>query len=58
MRDYEQLYYDLYFRYRNLIKENKELKQEIDLLKKYTKNGDLKEIIIKEILRHKEHDIK
>lgn len=58
MKDYEQLYYDLYFKYRNLIKENKELKQEIDLLKKYSKNGDLKEIIIKEIVRHKECDIK
>ena len=34
MKDYEQLSYDLYFKYRNLIKEKRELKQEIDLLKK------------------------
>lgn len=53
MKDYEQLYYELAFKNRNLIKENKQLKQEIELLKKYQNQGDIKDIIIKEIIRRK-----
>ena len=50
--DYEQLYYDLLYKNKELLQENKELKEEIEILKKYSKNGDLKEIIIKELKRY------
>lgn len=58
MKDYEQLYYDEHYKNRELIQKIKELEEEIKLLKKYSNNSDLKEIIIKEIVRHKECDIK
>ena len=58
MKDYEQLYYDELYKNKKLIQKNKELEEEIKLLKKYSNNSDLKKIIIKEIVRHKECDIK
>lgn len=58
MKDYEQLYYDELYKNKELIQKIKKLEEENKLLKKYQKNGDLKEIIIKEIVRHKECDIK
>lgn len=51
MKDYEQLYYDLLYKYKNLLQINKELEEELELLKKYSKNGNIKEIVIKEIIR-------
>lgn len=51
MRDYEQLYYDIYFKYKQIKKENNQLKEELNLLKKHSKNGDVKSIIIKEVIR-------
>ncbi|MEE3344593.1 MAG: hypothetical protein VZS44_10905 [Bacilli bacterium] len=51
MRDYEQLYYDTYFKNKQLQKKIKELEQELNILKKYSKNGDVKSIIIKEVIR-------
>ena len=53
MKDYEQLYYDLLYENKKLIKKVKELEEELSLLKKYQNNGNLKEIIIKEIVRRK-----
>ena len=53
MKDYEQLYYDILYKYKKILKENKELKDEVELLKKYQKNGDIKDIIINEIIRRK-----
>ena len=50
MKDYEQLYYDILYKYKKLLKKNKELEEEIELFKKHA-NGDLKDIIIKEIIR-------
>lgn len=58
MKDYEQLYYDELYKNKELIQKIKKLEEENKLLKKYQKNGDLKEIIIKEIVRHKECDTK
>lgn len=58
MKDYEQLYYDEIYKNKELIQKIKELEEEIKLLKKYSNNSDLKEIIIKEIVRHKECDTK
>lgn len=52
MKDYEQLYYDILYKYKKLLKKNKELEEEIELFKKHA-NGDLKDIIIKEIIRRK-----
>ena len=51
MKDYEQLYYDLLYKYKKVLCENEELEEEIRLLKKHQKNGNLKDIIIKEIIR-------
>lgn len=51
MEDYETLYYDLLYKNKQLEKENKKLKEEIELLKKYSKNGNIKQIIINEIIR-------
>jgi hypothetical protein len=51
MKDYEQLYYDVLYKNKKLEKENKKLKEEILLFKKYNKTSNLKEIIIKEIVR-------
>lgn len=58
MKDYEQLYYDELYKNKELIQKIKKLEEENKLLKKYQKNGDLKAIIIKEIVRHKECDTK
>lgn len=51
MEDYETLYYDLLYKNKQLEKENTKLKEEIELLKKYSKNGNIKQIIINEIIR-------
>lgn len=51
MEDYETLYYDLLYKNKQLEKENKKLKEEIELLKKYSKSGNVKQIIINEIIR-------
>lgn len=51
MKDYETLYYEIYYKYRKLLQKNKQLEEENRLLKKYQKNGDVKDIIIKEIIR-------
>ena len=56
MKDYEQLYYDLLYENRKLIQKNKELEEEINMLKKYQKNGYLKDIIIKEICRRNKYE--
>lgn len=53
MEDYEQLYYDELHKNKELIKKIKQLEEEIIILKKYSKNGNLKEIIIKEIIKNR-----
>ena len=50
MEDYETLYYDLLYKNKQLEKENKKLKEEMELLKKYSKNGNIKQFIY-EIIR-------
>ena len=52
MKDYEQLYYDELYKNKELQKKIKELKEENRLLKKYSKCSDVKELIIKEIIKH------
>jgi len=51
--DYEQLYYDELHKNKKILKKIKDLEEEIIILKKYSNNGDLKEIIIKEIIERK-----
>jgi len=51
MKDYEQLYYDTLYKNKQLEKEITKLKEEIELLKKYSKSGNVKQIIINEIVR-------
>lgn len=54
MKDYETAYYEIYYKYRKLLQKNKQLEEENRLLKKYQKNGDVKDIIINEIIRRKQ----
>lgn len=56
MKDYETLYYDLLYENKKLKNIIKELKEENDLLKKYSYKGDLKGIIIKEIINRRKNE--
>ena len=53
MKDYEQLYYDILYKNKQLEKEITKLKKEINLLKKYSKKGELKDIIFKELIERR-----
>lgn len=53
MKDYEQLYYDTLYKNKQLEKEITKLKEEIYLLKKYSKKGELKDIIFKELIERR-----
>lgn len=50
--DYEQLYYDELYKNKELIYKCKELEEELELLKKYSKNGDIKKIIIHDLIKY------
>ena len=52
MKDYETKYYDLLYKYKKVKKENYNLKEEIELIKKLQKK-DLIDIIVKEIIKYK-----
>ena len=52
MKDYEQLYYDELYKNKKLIQKCKELEEELELLKKYSKNGDVKKIIIYDLIKY------
>lgn len=54
MKDFEDLYYETYFKYKQKCEENEKLKEEIELLKKYSKKSDIKQMLIKEIIKRKE----
>ena len=51
--DYEQLYYDELYKNKKILQENKELKDKIEILKKYSKNGNIKSLIIEQIKKYK-----
>ena len=52
MKDYETMYFDLLYKYKKAKKENYNLKQEIEIIKK-TQNKQLVSLIIKELTKYK-----
>lgn len=44
MKDYETLYYEVYFKYKNLLKEKECLEQELEIIKKINKSKNKNEI--------------
>lgn len=56
MKDYEQLYYDELYKNKELVQKIKDLEEELSLIKRYSKNNNLKEIIIKEFQRYKKEE--
>jgi len=52
MKDYEQLYYDALYKIRSLEKENKSLKQDLEIYKALLKNKDLKKIIADDLIQY------
>ncbi len=56
MKDYEQLYYDELYKNKELVQKIKDLEEELSLIKSYSKNNNLKEIIIKEFQRYKKEE--
>ena len=53
--DYEQLYYDELHENKKLLQKNKELEEELEILKKYSKDGNIKDLIIQELKKYKEN---
>ena len=53
--DYEQLYYDELHENKKFIQKNKELEEELEKLKKYSKDGNIKDLIIQELKKYKEN---
>ena len=57
MKDYEQLYYDAIYKIKKLERENQDLKQELDLIKKSSKKTIiLRNEILKAIKKYKEEE--
>lgn len=57
MKDYEQLYYDAIYKIKKLERENQDLKQELDLIKKSSKKTIiLRNEILKAIKKFKEEE--
>lgn len=52
MKDYEQLYYDLLYRIRELTKKNNELEELLEIYKGILKNKGIKEIIVKDFIKY------
>ena len=52
MKDYEQLYYDALYKIKSLEKENKSLKQDLEIYKALLKNKDLKRIIANDLSKY------
>ncbi len=56
MRDYEQMYYDLLYKYKKIKKKNKQLEQEIEIYRLMGKNKDLKKLIVKFMMKYLERE--
>ena len=52
MKDYEQLYYDELYKSKELIQKCKELEEELELLKKYSKKSAIIEQIMKDLMKY------
>ena len=52
MKDYEQMYYDLLYEYKQVLKKIKKLEQEIEIYKSLQNNKNIKEIIIKDFIKY------
>ena len=58
MKDYEQLYYDELYKNKELIQKCKELEEELELLKKYSKKGAIIEQIMKDLMKYMKERVK
>ena len=52
MKDYEQLYYDVLYKIKQLENQNKLLEQELDIYKSLQKNKNLKKVIVEMLIKY------
>ena len=52
MKDYEQMYYDLLYEYKQALKKIENLEQEIKILMK-SKDMDIKKILVEQLIKFK-----
>ena len=52
MKDYEQMYYDLLYEHKQVLKKIENLEQEIEIYKSLQNNKNIKEIIIKDFIKY------
>lgn len=52
MKDYEQMYYDLLYKHKQVLKKIENLEQEIEIYKSLQNNKNIKEIIIKDFIKY------
>lgn len=52
MKDYEQLYFDALYKIKNLEKENKIIKQELEMYKIFSTKKELKQIITDDLIKY------
>lgn len=52
MKDYEQMYYDLLYEYKQAMKKIEDLEQELEILIK-TKDMKLKKILVEQLIKFK-----
>lgn len=50
MKDYEQMYYDLFYQYKQAIKKIEELEQELEILSK-SKDIKTKKLLIEQLIK-------
>ena len=52
MKDYEQLYYDVLYKIKQLENQNKLLEQELNIYKSLQKNKDLKKVVVDMLIKY------
>lgn len=55
MKDYEQMYYDLLYEYKQALKKIEDLEHELDMLIK-SKDMDLKKILVEQLIKFKKEE--
>lgn len=57
MKDYEQMYYDLLYEYKQTLKKIDDLEQQLEILVK-SKDMDIKKILIEQLINFKKENKK
>ena len=55
MKDYEKMYYDLLYEYKQALKKIEDLEQDIEILTK-SKDMDIKKILVEQLIKFKKDD--